>query len=121
MSMLLPCPFCGGEGKVKRVTIGETSAWMPFAKHLNGCPMDCMTHDGVTAFITREHAIDAWNTRHRETCEMVPSGTPCEGYTDKCCTACGAYNIGEYYDGLDHAALPKFCPECGARVKAVKR
>lgn len=56
-----------------------------------------------------------------EECEMVTSGTPCEGNTDKQCTVCGAYNIGEYYDGQGHIAVPKFCPECGAKVKAVKR
>lgn len=54
-------------------------------------------------------------------CEMVTSGTPCEGNTDKTCTLCGAYNIGEYYDGQGHIAAPKFCPECGRQVKAVKR
>ena len=54
-------------------------------------------------------------------CEMVTSGTPCDGNADKACTLCGAYNIGEYYDGQGHIAAPKFCPECGRRVKAVKR
>ena len=51
------------------------------------------------------------------TCEMVTSGTPCEGNTDVACTCCGAYNIGEYYDGSGHRAAPKFCPECGRTVK----
>jgi|GEM_PF-5248945 len=50
-------------------------------------------------------------------CEMVTSGTPCEGNTDKACTACGAYNIGEFYDGQSHRAVPKFCPNCGRPVK----
>ena len=54
-------------------------------------------------------------------CEMVTSGTPCDGNTDKACTSCGAYNIGEYYDGQGHIAAPKFCPECGAKVKVVKQ
>ena len=50
------------------------------------------------------------------TCEMVTSGTACKGNTDKRCTACGAYGIGEHYDGDEHIATPKFCPECGAKV-----
>lgn len=50
-------------------------------------------------------------------CEMVTSGIPSEGNTDKRCIACGAYNIGEYYDGLSHIASPRFCPNCGRRVK----
>lgn len=51
------------------------------------------------------------------TCEMVTSGTPCKGNTDVACTCCGAYNIGEYYDGCGHRTAPKFCPECGRRVE----
>lgn len=54
---------------------------------------------------------------NRGECEMVTSGTPSEGNTDKRCTACGAYNIGEYYDGLSHIASPRFCPNCGRAVK----
>ena len=50
-------------------------------------------------------------------CEMVTSGTPCEGNTDKACTACGAYNIGEFYDEQSHRSAPKFCPNCGRTVK----
>lgn len=53
------------------------------------------------------------------TCEMVTSGTACKGNTDKRCTSCGAYGIGEHYDGDEHITTPKFCPECGAKV--VKR
>lgn len=51
------------------------------------------------------------------TCEMVTSGTACKGNTDKRCTACGAYGIGEHYDGDEHIATPKFCPECGKKVE----
>lgn len=65
---------------------------------------------------TPEQAIAA--TLGGGECEMVTSGTPCDGNTDKACTSCGAYNIGEYYDGNSHIAVAKFCPECG---KAVKR
>lgn len=53
-----------------------------------------------------------------QTCKMEVSGTPCEGNTDKTCTACGAYNIGAFYDDMAHISTPKFCPNCGA--KAVK-
>lgn len=54
---------------------------------------------------------------HPGTCEMVTSGTACKGNTDKKCTACGAYGIGEHYDGDEHIATPKFCPECGKKVQ----
>lgn len=50
------------------------------------------------------------------TCEMVTSGTPCEGNTDKACTKCGAYNIGEFYDGDCHRSTPNYCPNCGRKV-----
>jgi len=55
--------------------------------------------------------------RIRET-KMVVAGTPCKGNTDLACGSCGAYNIGEYYDGRSHRAIAKFCPECGAIAMA---
>jgi len=65
--------------------------------------------------MTPEQAIAA--TLGNGECEMVTSGTPCEGNTDKACTACGAYNIGEFYDGQSHRAAPRYCPNCGKRAK----
>ena len=49
-------------------------------------------------------------------CEMVTSGTPCDGNADKACTRCGAYGIGEFYDGDGHISTPRFCPNCGRKV-----
>lgn len=49
-------------------------------------------------------------------CEMVTSGTPCEGNADKACIRCGAYGIGEFYDGDGHISTPRFCPNCGRKV-----
>lgn len=69
----------------------------------------------VVGFTDPEQAIAAMLGNGE--CEMVTSGTPCEGNTDKACTACGAYNIGEFYDGQSHRAVPKFCPNCGRPVK----
>ena len=83
---------------------------------------DCYSYteyqDGTVLRIwdcTPEQAIAA--TLGCGECEMVTSGTPCEGNTDKACTACGAYNIGEFYDEQSHRAVPNFCPNCGRRVK----
>ena len=74
----------------------------------------------TVATLLREAADTIESLRERlqgGTCEMVTSGTPCEGNTDVACNCCGAYNIGEYYDGYGHRAAPKFCPECGRQVK----
>ena len=63
MSDLKPCPWCDSEGKVMRVRIGTIDCWHPFANHASWCPIANMEHDGVTAYVTREHAIEAWNRR----------------------------------------------------------
>lgn len=63
MEGLKPCPFCNGEGKVRKVNIGTEDAWLPFANHKYWCPMSCMTFNNCNAYTTREGAIKIWNTR----------------------------------------------------------
>lgn len=114
---LLSCPFCGGEASFKKCwNFDDESPSGYFVWcHGNDCVVEPMTED----FKEESEAIAAWNTRAElgsGTCEMITSGTACKGNTDKRCTACGAYGIGEHYDGDEHIATPKFCPECGAKV-----
>ena len=54
-------------------------------------------------------------------CEMFTAGTPCDGNTDLACSECGSYNIAEYYDGLSHRTVAKYCPDCGAFVSVYHR
>lgn len=52
---LLPCPFCGGEGKVSEFH----SFW-----YKSGCSnLNCFAYITSLVFQTKEEAIAAWNTR----------------------------------------------------------
>lgn len=99
MSELKPCPFCGGEANTQI-----------FDKVLNvGCP-HC---DIRTRFVLHDEldaAINAWNTRHVETCKVELRESGWGGYT-RHCGACGA--------DLDCDTRNKqnYCPSCGRRVE----
>lgn len=53
MSELLPCPFCGGEGKIVKLTHG----------YLPRCTK-CMI--SLPTARDREKAVESWNTRYKE-------------------------------------------------------
>lgn len=135
---LLPCPFCGGEAELYSTVPTHGGFWWCVCRDCGASTSFGSEAEAIATWNTR--AEDTASTEmaqriqtlelecaklqeelreagNRGECEMVTSGTPCEGNTDKRCTACGAYNIGEYYDGLSHIASPKFCPNCGRKVK----
>lgn len=100
---LKPCPFCGSPAELL-----HTKSWDYFVRCADkGC-----------AARTRQYhendvgAVDAWNTRAERTCYADRHG----GYTYRFeCSACG-------YSSLTHNCemrmdeLPRYCPNCGAKV-----
>lgn len=87
MTELKPCPFCGGEANTRI-----------FDKVLNvGCP-HCdirtrfMLHDELDA------AIEAWNTRHVETCDKLSE------YADKLRVYPGVMSFDQVARGIDSIA-----------------
>ena len=94
---LLPCPFCGGNAKL--------TTWTPTAASVS-CIM-CGAHFNT---YTEAEAIEAWNTRHVETCEWTAADYITDG--DWWNTECGTAITWEP-DGV-----PNYCPNCGRRVTA---
>lgn len=75
---LLPCPFCGGKGKLK----GDESAY--------GCFVECIDcHAEMDYSETKEEAVEAWNKR-----VVLPDCESAEKQGDKCL----GYGKSEYDD-----------------------
>ena len=105
---LLPCHFCGGEARLSDETYGVTfMSWVY-------CP-NCDAQ-GAPRHIEQE-AIEAWNTRHEETCKFVSS----KGSDNPpVCSACG-YELGIYdcswYEDGTYEYSGNYCPNCGRKVE----
>lgn len=85
MTELKPCPFCGGEAE-------DVLEWFD---ECGECRIEC-TQCGASV-----DTVDAWNTRHVETCRYVGddvSGgcSECRGWLDPACA---------------------YCPSCGRKVE----
>lgn len=71
MSELKPCPFCGGEGYVREVTVASFLANESRAGYRVECLDNACCYSRI--FVTVEKAIEAWNKRaetHEERAEM---------------------------------------------------
>ena len=78
---LLPCPFCGGEDLVLKLTSedGFTSI---------GCLNDHSFFGIMVQANTEAEAIEAWNTRHERTCDgckHLATSMRVDYHIDPCC------------------------------------
>ena len=99
---LSPCPFCGGK-ETGILTTSYDGQW--FAVFCEGC----MTQTRKCR--REEDAIEAWELRAEDAVQIYAEWlVPDENYPDTCsnCKFEFVYEDEEY--------LPKFCPECGARM-----
>lgn len=112
---LKPCPFCGGEAHQMKM------GW-PHRVYCEDCGA-MVTGKGFVWEGETDAAV-RWNARAERTCEMLrmPTGEKA-AYSDTdeviwhcrfCHAESAAYAFDE--DGAVWAAVPKFCPECGAKV-----
>lgn len=108
MEELKPCPFCGGEARLRRY---------PFCNIIQCENEDCHVKPSVSVANDIERygnqisLIEAWNTRAERTCNMVPNGE--HGYAAVlACSACG--NTESVY--AISADDFNYCPNCGAKV-----
>lgn len=138
MSELKPCPHCGS-------TYTQTRYMgLPCDRGFEqGWRGECCNCGALTrAFATESEAIDAWNTRHVETCHYIPDVMHSyydeddneidtdEADPDGChcsCNHCGyTMMTGElgWFDehkgehgGIVYVPRFKHCPECGRKVE----
>lgn len=122
MDKLKPCPFCGGEVIFKDGYQCEDGTWVHGFVRCEKCGtkkksvhlsdfLGTWRHGFVSDEVAHEcslTAIEAWNTRHENTCHPKDKGEHLSG-TD--CPAWECSKCGELFE-----AGANFCSNCGARV-----
>ena len=132
MTELLPCPFCGGEARIRKycdtcleeIDFKCAHDTSPDAICQSGEQVFWIEHDckgideenwGVLStgcHVSAREAIEAWNTRSAGTCENVDTDDDC--YFE--CSVCGSATLVEYKSG--GYGVPNYCPNCGRKVSA---
>ena len=106
MSDLRPCPFCGGEAEA---TFLEAARYYKIQCGNTKCIIRTAL---PRVYNTEAEAIEAWNTRHERTCDMIIRPDYRQRWADSTaydCTSCGHVNLDPVAGG--------YCRWCGARVK----
>ena len=107
---LKPCPWCGEE----HICLFEVQDEDGSAFAVGCVSEDCPGHVAASwRYITREKAIEVWNTRAERTCSYVEH---CDGtYNCYQCSEC-QYEM----DGGDFELYrPNYCMDCGAKIEEV--
>lgn len=133
MDKLLPCPFCGGEAKLK--TARKSDGQISYDSIYVAC-LDCRsTGLSYTTYYNvssnpEEEAIAAWNRRTGKDINVTTNNAVpvVRGYSyedDKTysgpgtsnyiCSVCGEMQ-GTWKKGLTQNQKFKFCPWCGAKM-----
>lgn len=107
MEKLKPCPFCGGEAKIKTRYYRAINYY-----NYSGVCQECNASMDVKD--TEAEAIEAWNTRHERMCRTV-----LDKYGNYTCGVCGEVLLSGWADPFEAIPLEcfKYCFNCGARVK----
>jgi len=117
MSELKLCPFCGGEADVHSWwsdadECGRASVGCKRESYSNGYECARIYIRRCDAKTAERDAIRIWNTRHRETCEVVSSysyGISADEIWDY------ELSCGHVYTAVGKES-PSFCEECGREV-----
>lgn len=121
MSELKPCPFCGGEAHVVE---GMYNSYQEgYAVRCRHCALtlgasgrlgEC--YEWSCCYENEAEAIEAWNTRAERTCHGESD------LSEWVCSECQCWiPLGLTPENIKHASEWRYCPHCGAKVKAVKR
>lgn len=124
MSELKPCPFCGGQAETRL----DDRWWVHCVNCTCEIGFEGMDENGCYGhFETEAKAIDAWNTRESQPCYADEADhSRCKysvnrGWVERTCKQNRLFNLvsrgcdGEYYQWHDKE-MPRYCPNCGARV-----
>lgn len=102
MSELKPCPFCGGEDNLHTCNT--------YNHHHVQCS-NCGARGSRCG--TTAEAVEAWNTRHERTCELIKHAARDEESGIELVL----YECGQCGWIVDPSRNERYCPNCGARVK----
>lgn len=102
MSELKPCPFCGGEAEAYNCGPWLRDHFMWYVK-CSGC--SSMTPNKPT----EAEAVEAWNTRHVETC-TIECNERFANFAYRLYTLSCGHTVWTMGDA------PNYCPNCGAKV-----
>lgn len=112
MTDLKPCPYCGGEAEYR-----YGSSTSPYVR----CG-ECGCRTGSSRDLAK--LAKAWNARWERTCHVVGEWGPVSKTQEaraESCSECGnefgvSIRGGAVLDVEQLVELPKYCPNCGAKV-----
>ena len=128
MEELKPRPFCGGEAEL---VIGAHRD----GGYIENCACvrckkcgarSCEFHECVTPDEVQGYASETWNRRAERTCrveEDTKRASQTQLVVTKSCSECGhCFGAETHYERmfegmvLNEIELPRYCPNCGAKV-----
>ena len=126
---LLPCPFCpdGGEVVFKDGWQRDDGLWINGFVRCNECRtvrwskdisdfLGTWRHGFVSDEVAHEcslTAIEAWNTRHERTCELIKHAA----LDEESGIELVLYECGQCGWIVDPSRNERYCPNCGIRVR----
>ena len=105
MADLRPCPFCGGEARVR---VSDSISIMRI--ECTECHMATTTF--IADSIGESEAAETWNTRHVETCQITNKGEPEYNVVTRDYEFSCGHTIA-----WGHTYEPNYCPNCGRKVE----
>lgn len=119
---LLPCPFCGGEAElIKGLHSVDGDVYTLYGVSCLYGDSDQAALDGaygvehsIFGYFFEYQAIEAWNTRAQETCQMTEVFCGTASGVEWVCSACGSTCFVS--EPMDTDEKPNYCPNCGRRV-----
>lgn len=121
MQELKPCPCCGSSNGLYVLQEDEYGEWSVF------CDMCKTSLHNENHCETRDDAVSAWNRRAECTCrveEDTKRASQTQLVVTKSCSECGhCFGAETHYERmfegmvLNEIELPRYCPNCGARVE----
>ena len=119
-SDLKPCPFCGGDAKLRHDYSSESGGWYVIDCLNHGCMRsERSAWEGQQVSTgwrkTESEAIEAWNTRAERTCRNLSDDD-----NWFCCSKCGAetrgFMVDDFAMAVEIGKAASRCPNCGAKV-----